>query len=214
MLPLILLIGLCLQGFAQNVDTQPRTITHYVFKDFLPGIVKKKTGQEVHILLNYNTLTEEMIFIKDTQHFAMTELEQIDSVLLGGKTFVPGSNMFYEKLTNTPSALYVRNKTNVLQEGKDIGYGAKSESGAIASVSALVGSMAVYKLDLPQGFKLADHTTYWVKKDSRFIQLSGVKKAQAAFPLKADAIKAFVESNNLHFNNQDDMVKLISFCNQ
>lgn len=214
LLPLIILVCLCLQAFSQEDNTRPRTVTHYIFKEFLPGVVKKKTGQEVHILLNYNTLTEEMIFIKDTQHFAMIDLEQIDSVTLGGRTFVPGNDMFYEKLTNTPSALYVRNKTNVLQEGKDIGYGAKSESGSISTVVALIGPRAVYRLDLPQGFKLVDHTTYWVKKEDRFIQLTGIKKAQSAFPLKADAIKSFVQQNNIQFDKEEDMAKLVEFCNQ
>lgn len=214
-LPLLLLaFCLCQETFAQENNTALPTITHYVFNNFMPGVVKKKSNQEVHRLLNYNTLTEEMVFIDDTQKFAMTSLEQIDTVYVGGKTFVPVNNMFYEKLTNTPVALYVRRKTNVLKEGKDIGYGAKSESGAISSVGYLVGWSSVYQLTLPQGYKLVEHSIYFIHKDGMFIQLNSVKKAQSAFPAKANAIKNFVAQNNIQFNNAEHMAKLVEFCNQ
>jgi hypothetical protein len=144
----------------------------------------------------------------------MTELDQVDTVYLGGKIFVPGKNMFYEKLTNTPVALYVRNKANLLQEGKDIGYGAKSESGAISNVSALVGISAAYRLQLPQGYKLVNHSTYWISKNGKFAQVGSIKKIQSIFPAKAEAINSFVGQNHIQFTNDGDMVKLFEFCNQ
>ena len=207
-------IAFCLPAFAQDEDTSSKGISHYVFGDFSTGLVKKKSGQVAHIPLNYNTLTEEMVFIKDTEKLAMTGLEEIDTVYAGGKIFVPGKNFFYEKLTSTPVALYVQRKTNLLPGGSNVGYGMKSETSSVQDLNAIIGSTQVYKLTLPGGYKLVDHSLYWVNKNGRFMQVTNIKKVQAVFPAKAAEIKTFAEANNIKFNNPADMVKLIEFCNQ
>jgi hypothetical protein len=210
----ILLACLCLPALAQDHVAQPGAVTHYVFPDFLPGVVKMKDGTQGHAQMNYNTLTEEMVFIKDTGRLAMINLDKIDTVYLGGKVFVPGKNMFYEKVTNTPVALYVRSKTNLLPEGKNAGYGAKSETSSVSNILSIIGASQIYQLQLPEGYKLTDHSSYWINSGDKFVQVSNLKKIQAAFPSKAEAIKNFCGQNNIRFGNMADMAKLLEFCNQ
>ncbi len=210
----IIFTCLCLPVFAQDAVAQAQEPTYYVFSDFLPGLVKKKDGTQAHAQMNYNTFTEEMVFIKDTERLAMINIDAIDTIYLGGKVFVPGKNMFFYKATNTPVALYVRDRNNVLPVGHNIGYGSRSESSSISDLSVLIGASAIYKLSLPDGYKLVDHSSYWVNTGKKIVQVNNLKQVQAIFPAKADAIKNFVQQNNIQFGKLADMIKLVEFCNQ
>jgi len=206
----------CLQAFAQDDgdNNNGNVFNHYVFKDFTPAVIKKKSGQVSHTPLNYNTVTEEMVFTKDSEKMALTNLEDIDTVYLGTRVFIPVKNNFYEKATNTPVALYIQYKSKLLPPGNNIGLGVTTESSSDASLSRVVGSTQVYNLQLPAGYKLVQHTTYWLYKDGHFVQVNNLKKVQGVFSAKAAAIKDFVTNNNIQFNNPADMAKLVIFCNQ
>jgi len=205
----------CLHAFAQDVNDNPNVtvIDHYMFNGFIPGTVKKKSGEKISVALNYNTLTEEMIFTKDSLVYTLEQLEDIDTVYLAGRIFVPNNNFFYEKATNTPVALFIEHKSTVLSPSKDLGYGIKSQLGLVVSPAQVAGGNRAFNLKQPDDFKLASRTTYWINKGSQYVQLHGQKSVQAAFPAKADAIKDFVKVNKIKFDNDDDMIKLINFCN-
>jgi len=210
----LLVAAFCLPLLAQVNVLRDTLVTHYIFPDFLDGIVKKKTGEQVEIPLNYNTITEEMIFLKDTQKLAIAFPEEIDTVYVGGKVFVPVKNAFYEKLTNTAIPLFVENKVIVLVGGKEIGYGNKIQTGSINSISTFASPTQMYKLQLPQEFSLSDRTTYWVFNNGRFMPVNSARKLQALFPSKAKQIQQFISDKNIDFSHRDDLIKLIEFCNQ
>lgn len=210
----LLVAAFCLPAFAQIVTAHDSLVTHYVFSDFLDGVVKKRSGELVELPLNYNTITEEMIFIRDTQRLAIAFPEEIDTVFVGGKVFVPVKKAFYEKLTNTAIPLFAENKVIVLRGGKEIGYGNKIETGAINSVAAFASPTQMYKLQLPQDFSLADRTTYWMFSNGQFLPATSAKKLQALFPAKAKEIQQFVSDNNIDFSRREDLVKLVEFCNK
>lgn len=206
----------CLQAFAQDDNDNPNTtvIDHYMFNNFIPGTVKKKSGEKISAALNYNTLKEEMVFMKDSVMYTLMQLEDIDTVYLAGRTFVPNNNFFYEKATNTPVALYIEHKTTVLSPSKDLGYGIKSQLGSAVSPTQVAGGNRAFNLKQPDDYKPASRTTYWLNKDGKYVQLHNFKNVQDAFPARADAIKEFVKTNKLKFGSEDDMIKLINFCNQ
>ena len=205
-------------GFAafaqQDSVVQVKEIYHYIFEEFTQGIVTRKSGNPVSTLLNYNTLTEEMIFDNNGEKLALTWLENIDTVYVGGKIFIPVGKVFYERVTNTPAALYIQHKTDVIPPGKNTAYDGTTQSGSVTTVTSFRNNIGkFYPLALPDDYKLSDRTVYWLKKDDGFIKLNSINKLAAAFPEKAEAIKSFAKTNRLNFNNADDVAKLVAFCN-
>ncbi len=134
----LFLLAVCLafQVEAQN-QTSVKELNHYTFPDFMEGTVKKKTGETIKTLLNYNTITQEMIFQQSGKYLALDEIESIDSVNLQGKTFVPAKRVFYEVLTYTPVALYIQHKTEVVPPGNNTGFGT-TETSAITNLNNLI----------------------------------------------------------------------------
>lgn len=210
----LLVAAFSLPVFAQIVTARDSVVTHYIFSDFLDGIVKKRSGEQLELALNYNTLTEEMIFIRDTEKLAIAYPGEVDTIFVGGKVFVPVKNAFYEKLTNTAIPLFVQNKVFILRGGKEIGYGNKIETGSINSVSTLTSNSQVYKLQLPQDYSLVDHSVYWLFRKGEFVQVTSARKLESLFPDKAKDIQRFVSDNNIDISHRDDLVKLIEFCNR
>lgn len=210
---LLTIFLLCLLRALYAQDVQPiEEIQHYVFPSFVEGTVKQKSGEVIKALLNYNTITEEMIFDQAGQKLALDKIESIDTVYIQGRKFIPFENVFYEMATNTPIALYIQYKLEVLLPGGNTGFGS-SQTSAITSISDLRTSGIAYKLKLPDDYKMISKTVYWLKKNNNFYIIKNEKNLQDLLPAKADAIKSYVKTNKLSFKNPADIVKVILFCN-
>ena len=191
-------------------------LSHYVFPEFKEGMVKMKSGAENKALLNYNSITQEMIFDQNNQKFALSEINTIDTVYIGKTKFVPVDSVFYEVIgTNTPYNLYVQHKCDIQQPGKDVGYGTTTQTSAVNSLSGYYnrvtsGVNPLYNLQLPSDFKISPYTEFCLKKGNGYLKISNQKQLQKIFPTKEAEIKAYLKTYKPDFKNQKDMVALIN----
>ena len=56
-------------------------ITHYLFPEFAKGTVLMKNGIKNDASLNYNSLTEEMIFENNGKKLAVSQLDKIEKII-------------------------------------------------------------------------------------------------------------------------------------
>ena len=86
-----------LPAMAQNYTVH---LSHYVFPEFMPGEVLMKNGQRNKALLNYNSLTDEMVFVSDGQNLAIADdqLAQVDTVFILKRKFFRRNGQFVELL--------------------------------------------------------------------------------------------------------------------
>ena len=71
-------------------------LSHYLFPEFTKGVVLMKTGVKNEALLNYNSLTEEMIFDNKGTKLALGQLDQVDTVYIQNRKFFPLNKKFVE----------------------------------------------------------------------------------------------------------------------
>ncbi len=203
-------------SFISTVNAQPEqqgaALYHYVFPSFIEGTVKQKSGEVNKVLLNYNSITEEMIFEQSGRQMALDKTENIDTVFIEKKKFIPAGNVFYEVATSTTVALYIQHKTTVVPPGENTGFGT-SQTSAINSITDLKRAGTAYRLKLPSDYKLLSKTVYWVNKNNSYINVKNVKDIQDLFPEKSGVIKDFVKAGKINFKNPADVIKLIMFCN-
>ena len=188
--------------------------THYVFPDFVLGSVKMKDGLTESAIMNYNMLTQEMIFEKDGVMLALDSLVAIDTVYIESRIFVPHENVFYEVLVRGPVSLFVQHKCNILAAGNPSGYGGTSETGASRSLSSLTNSGRAYKLTLPSEFHVTDGTKFWIRRDNTFYKANNSAQIINIFPEKGIEIKQFIKQNKLDLKNTNDLVALVVKCNE
>src|SRR6478609_3440463 len=141
----------CLLGYVIFAQGNAKQLTQYLFKDFAEGSVLQKSGTVTKTTLNYNTLTQEMIFKQGDQFLALDKLYEIDTVFLKNKKFVPAGEVFYEVGTLTPISLFIQHASEIIPPGGETGYG-KSQTSAITHVTDLKSSGRAYALSLPDDY--------------------------------------------------------------
>jgi len=188
--------------------------THFILPQFIKGSVSLKNGRTEEALLNYNMISEEMIFERDNKRLALENIKDIDTVYLDSKKFIPHENFFYEVLIKDTVSLFARHKLNVLQAGSPAGYGGTTETGAAYSISHLAGAGYLYKLHLPSEYHLTDASQYLITFRNSSFKVTSERQVLKLFPDISSKLKQYIVENKLNIRKQEDLVSLLKKCNE
>jgi hypothetical protein len=207
----LLIFGLSLtKSFSQaNV----MELSHYILPEFTKGIVLMKSGVKNEALLNYNLLTEEMIFENKGKKLAIggSELELVDTVYIKDRKFVTLNNKFVELLYHSKCDLYSENKCSMKEPGKPSAYGGTSETTAATSYSSVYSGGIAYDLKLPDGYVTKPYSYYWLKKDGELNKFVNMRQLMKLYGDKEALFKAYVKKQDVKFNNQESIVQLVKY---
>ena len=195
---------------------QPNYIetSHYLFPEFTQGVILMKTGTRNDALLNYNSLTEEMIFENNGQKRAIgiNEILLVDTVFIKDRKFVALSGKFVELVYHSKWDLYVEHKCKVEEQGKPAGYGGASQTGAATSVSSLyTQGRVVYDLKLPDDYKTKPYSIYWLKKNGELYKFMNMRELKKLYKDKKELFKKYLKINHVNYQNQDSIIQLIEY---
>jgi hypothetical protein len=227
MKPILILMIFSL-SFAMSYSQEKVTErSHYLFPEFTRGVVLMKTGIKNEALLNYNSLTEEMIFEEKGEKFTvgMMALELIDTVFIRDRKFCTLNNKFIELLYHSECDLYAEHKCRVNSPGKPDGYRGTSQTSAIPSsssyylgrnrekgnISELKMPDGFYELKLPDGYETKPYTYYWLKKNGELNRCISMRQLMKLYDDKEDLFKAYVKKHDIKFDNPESMVQFIKY---
>jgi len=189
----------------------------YLFPAFVKASVLQKGGGVTEAEMNYNTLTEEMLFMEKGEKLVMDLAETVDTIYLGGKKFIPFGKVYYDKLTDTKVALYEQH-VNLLQgHAKNANLEEQSNNTVTGSYMGLKNTSnntGKYALVLSDGYTLYPQNHFWLQKGKSFYSADGVKKIAKVFPDKEQTINDYITTNKLDIAKADDLAKLIVFLNK
>lgn len=208
---LIYTILLCVILFESGAQEQKKNITHYLFPEFLQGTVLMKKGVTQVAMLNYNALTEEMIFENNGVKLALAQLERVDTVFLGGRKFFLQNGKFVELILHSKIDLYAEHKCKINDPGKPSGYGTTSQTGAATTYSTFFSGGRVYEMNLPESIETNAYIIYWIKKDGQLVKFISVRQLLKEFPEKASQIKKYMKDHDVSYDNQSSLVDIIRY---
>jgi hypothetical protein len=214
----IILIVLILTTSLDKVSGQiqsdtANTTKHYVLPEFALGYVKMKDGKKEFAVMNYNQLTEEMIFEKDGLMLALDSISKIDSVNIDSRLFIPHEKIFYEVLVIGKVSLFMEHKCNLLATGNPSGYGGVTETGASRNVATMT-TFRSFKLELPRDYYITDATIYWIRIGGEYFKANTSSQIRKAIPEKSAEIKNYIKLKALDLSKTTDLVDLIVKCNE
>lgn len=186
-------------------------LTHYLFPEFSKGTVLMKNGMKNMTSLNYNSLTEEMIFENNGVKLAFSQLEIIDTVFVNGLKFVVINNKFLEVVYQSKYTLFAENKCSIKDPGKPAGYGGTSQTSATSSYSSYFSGGQVYELKLPEGFQTKPYANYWLRRDGNLNKFISMRQLSKLFIDKADLFNSYVKNQKVKYENRPDLINLIKF---
>jgi hypothetical protein len=197
-----------------TVRVQAVALQHYILDSFTKGTVLQKSGAVTSQPLNYNVLTGEMIFDAGGRYLAIAEPQNVDTVFIQNRKFVPIENKFYELLTNTAVPLFLEYTYRVQEPGSSLGYGAASNTAAATPLKTLINSGGAYALKLPDDFKVKVSYNYWVLKNGNFKKTNTAQQLINTFPHKKRFIADWVKAERTNFSKPNDVIRLVQQLDQ
>ena len=208
---LLILSTLFNQGYAQS---QKGEVAHYLFPAFTRGTVLMKSGVKNETMLNYNSLTEEMIFEQQGKKLAIGQLEQVDTVYVAGRKFFLLQNKFVEIIYHAKYDLYAEHKCNLKDPGKPAAYGGTSQTSSTTSYSSYSANGQMYELKLPEGFETNPYLIYWLKKDGKLSKFLSVRQLSKLFEEQSVLFKKYIKENKVSENDPASVVVLIKYLEE
>ncbi len=172
-------------------------------------MVKMKSGETSNQVLNYNILTNEMIFNNAEKYLAIASPENVDTIYINNRKFIPLNNKFYEVLVNSHMPLLLEFTSTISDPGASTGYGGTSTTTAATSFKSLINAGGAYELKLPDGFTVKPGYGYWIMKDGKLEKAANTKQLIKIFPDKKDMINYAVKKNDLKLSRREDIIRLV-----
>ena len=200
-------------GSAQQSGTGVQ-LSHYIFDQFSKGTVHFKSGSSHEEELNYNSLTSEMIFNDHGKFLAITNTNEIDTVTIGGRQFVPAVKGFYELLLPGPFPLFMEYTCTIKDPGADIGFGMTSTTTATTQLKSLIQSGGAYELKLPDGFQPVPGHNFLIFRNGKFLPANNVRQLGAALPEKKAWMNQYSKDHHPDLTSKEDLTSLVRAAEQ
>jgi len=134
--------------------------------------------------LNYNTVSEKIVYEKGNEVYDLINIGMIDDVLIHEQMFVPVGKIFHEVLLIAPIPLLVQYKGEILAPGKDVGYGSKSLVSSVETLTSVKLSMGYYNLKLPVDYSVKVEKVYLTGRKGNSVSFINEKQFLKIFPDK------------------------------
>lgn len=186
----------------------------FLYPDFTSGTVKMKNGKSQTADLNYNTVSEKVVYQKDGKIYDLINSEMVDTVFMQGTKFVPAGKIFHEILLVAPISLFVQHKGDLVPPGTQAGYGGTSQVSNTKMMTSVQLSGGYYNLKLPDDYQVKVDLVFWIRKDDTMNSFLNERQFVKNFPGKETELKKFIKEKHIKFDKPSNMVLLVQYCNE
>lgn len=205
-----------LLGFSLSLSGQVDTslnMDQFVFPDFSVGIVKLHNGEKVVLKLNYNIVTEKMVFMQEGKIFDIVNQSSIDTVYMHERKFVPIGKAFYEILVNKPVSLFLQNKGTVKAPSRPAAYGGSSDVSSSTYINNMRLGNDVFRMNHKAQVNIVENSLFWIRKNGQMYLISQRKQLFKLFPDKRSMIREILQQNQVDIENTPQLVMLVNSVN-
>jgi hypothetical protein len=188
-------------------------LPQFLNPEFSTSRVKMKAGKDLTLLLNYNMITEKMIFFQKDQVYDLLNQSSVDTIYMNENRFVPNGNAFYEVFPGSHLAFFIQHRGRIMSPPKPAGYGGTSEISSSTYITRIDIGSQVYNMKLENDLRIKYDPLFWVRINDNMVSFVNEKQLLKIFPGKEDSIKQYIKKNRLKFDKREDLVKIWGFCN-
>ena len=208
----ILILILTFDSYCQTGQDNP--LPQFLFPEFSKGVIRTKVGSAMEAVLNYNMVDEEMVLNQRGNYMVLDKPEEIDTVFLRNRRFIPVDNVFYEVVAKGPVSILIQHKSRYAPTGSATAYGMTSHTLGPTAVGTIRGGNQVRNLDIPPNVKISPATVYWASVNGEMQRFTNERQFIKFFPAdRAEKIREFIRASNIDLKSPDDLARLGKFCN-
>ena len=198
----------------EDLNKRVKQHMQYLFPEFSDGFVYLK-GMRSAGKLNYNMLVGEMHFIDNENQVLALNTDDVQMVNIDNRKFYPFNKMeFVEELLVAGNLqLQIRRKGNVASHSKKGAYGMSSSTSAITSYNSIQGADRTHNLSVIENVMISLNKFYYLVIDNKRFLIKNQKTFTKQFSQHKTQIEAFVKDQNISFDNEDDLITLVKYCN-
>jgi hypothetical protein len=208
----VILISAISYGLKAQVDTVSNP-EQFIFPEFYVGVVKTLNGEKVVLNLNYNIVTEKMVFMQNNQIFDITSQSVIDTVFIEGRKFIPRGKVFCEVLADGKATFLVQHKGTARAPSKQVGYGGTSDVASTSYVSNIKLGNDRFRMEKPKEIIIEPGSLYWIRKDDNMNLVNSRSSLLKNFSDKKPEVKKFLGRSKLDAGNPDQINNLVKYYN-
>ncbi len=194
-------------------DEIDEEMPQYLFPRFAKCDILYKNREVKTQTMNYNTVTEKMVYLHDGKYYDLVTTALIDTVFMQNSKFVPYGKIFQEVLVNGKQTLFLQNKSDLIPAGKPIGYGGTSQAATSFYLTKHELAPEYINMQVPPDVTVKATPVYWILKNEEMLSFTNKKQFLALFAEKGNAIKNFIKKNKIKFDRKDDLVTLVTYVN-
>lgn len=185
----------------------------YTFPTFRPGTAFLRNGSESKMRFNYNILLDEMQFLTNANDtLTIASPEELKYVSIDSSIYYYDKGYLKQVVKSGDFVLAVRRGLTVLADGKESGYNGYSNTGSITTYNRIVSGNRAYALEVKRDALFSPFVEYYLGDQYNHFERAGRKSFLNAFSDKRKEIQHYFRENNVNFNNEADLIRLMEFC--
>lgn len=184
-----------------------------LFPEYQKGTILLKGNQKVNVLVNYDATKHLMMYKQSDDDMILTNVQSVDSVMIGKHRFIPVKNRFYEVIPVKSEFLLVDWNIAMTEIGYRGAYGQVTHSKVHKyNVSAMTHD--IYHTEARQNeslevYRRSNRNTYYIMRNGKMMKFKDKKSLLKLFPDRKDEIEKFLKEDKTMFKNVEDVVELM-----
>lgn len=207
-------LGILLFVVSSAQTNEKGEMPQYVLPVFSNARILMKAGAVQRETMNYNMVTEMMVYLKDEKYWDLANPDMVDTIWLGNMKFVPVGKRFFEVRYKGEIALFIQHKGTVMSAGATVGYGGKSQLASTDYITSIDLSGGRFNLPLPSDFIVNPSPVYWIRKNGEMLDFLNEKQFLKYFPDDQASIRDFIKTNKLKFDKPDQLARIVEYCDK
>ncbi|MFN8242271.1 MAG: hypothetical protein U0X39_16145 [Bacteroidales bacterium] len=199
---------------SQSAYSQSKELVNpgqYLFPDFKRGNVAMRAGRDLNLVLNYNIVTEKIVFLQKGEVYDVMNQEAIDTAYISGHPFILNGNGFLEVVYRDGISLFIQHKGKIQPPARPAAYGGTSQVSSSTYINNMQFGNEVYRLKNEPDLLIKPEPVYWTLKDGQMRSFLNAKQLGGIYPDKKSQISKFVKNNKVKFDVTDDVVTLFTY---
>jgi hypothetical protein len=198
---------------AAQTDTV-NTPEQFVFPEFSLGIIRMANGDKVPLKLNYNLVTEKMVFMQKNQIFDLLTKSAVDTIYISNRRFIPFGKVFYEFLSGGPATLFIEHKGIVKKPARPAAYGGTTEVASSTYINNLKIGNQVFRMDTKGEIIIRNESVFWVREDNQMFPVSSSGQMLKVLQDKLYEMKVYIRSHKVDFADPDQVKGMVNYYNR
>jgi hypothetical protein len=203
-------------SFSAGAQAREIVLSHYILPDFTEGYVMMNGGRTQQMFLNYNSVTEEMVFKRGESILAIgkEEVKEVEYAVINDRRFDVINGKFYELLYEGDRIVYAEHRCVVIPPGNPAPYGGTSQVSSVDRYSGISDGGLYYKLQLPDGYTVKPSISYHIIRDGKSTKVYSLKQFRKAYSDKRDAFDKYIKENKVVFENPESIIVMAQALNK